>query len=223
MAQQTLAAPAAERLVPMTYEEWLAWPEGESRQSEWVDGEAIIFMPPQTPHLLIGFFLARLLGDVVDLLDAGRVGIAPFEVRLPTSSREPDVFFVKTENLDRWTPERIVGPVDLAIEVVSTDSTTRDRRDKFREYAAAGVPEYWLVDSRPDQHRADFYALDPEGLYEPIPLDAAGRFHSPILPGFWLDPDWLWRDPPPKPLEALGWILPDLALPLPPPPSDRGT
>lgn len=216
MAQQTLAAPAVEQRIPMTYEEWLAWPDGESRQSEWVDGEAIIFMPPKTPHLLIGFLLERLVGDFVDVFDLGRVGHAPFEVRLPTLSREPDVFFVKTENLDRWTPERIIGPVDLAIELTSNDSVTRDRRDKFRDYAEAGVLEYWLVDSRPDRHQADFYALGPNRTYEPIPLDADGRFHSRVLPGFWLRPEWLRQDPLPNPLACLLEIAPDALAPLVP-------
>jgi Putative restriction endonuclease len=31
---------------------------------------------------------------------------------------------------------------DLALEIFSPESTTRDRRDKLREYRAAGVREY---------------------------------------------------------------------------------
>ena len=47
MAHATVAAsPAEEPRLAMTYEEWLAWPEGESKQSEWVDGEVVVFMPP---------------------------------------------------------------------------------------------------------------------------------------------------------------------------------
>jgi Uma2 family endonuclease len=38
--------------------------------------------------------------------------------------------------------------VDLAIEVVSEGRAARDRdyRTKRREYARAGIPEYWIVD-----------------------------------------------------------------------------
>jgi Uma2 family endonuclease len=103
----------------------------------------------------------------------------------------------------------LVGPADLAVELISDDSVTRDRRDKFAEYAAAGIPEYWLLDPRPDHHRADFYALGPDRTYEAIPLDAEGRFASRVLPGFWLDPAWLWQDPLPKPAEILRRIVPD--------------
>ncbi len=209
MVQQTLEAPVVEQRVPMTYQEWLLWPESQTRRSEWVDGAAIVFMPPKLPHALMTTFLARLIADFSDRHDLGQVIASPAEMRLPASAREPDIFFVKTENLWRMTPERLVGPADLAIELISADSVTRDRRDKFQEYAAAGVPEYWLVDSRPGQHRADFYALGPEGLYEPIPLDAEGRFASGVFPGFWLDPAWLWQDPLPKPRDLLRRIVPD--------------
>jgi len=207
MAQQTLQVPVGERRIPMTYDEWLAWPEGESRQSEWVNGEAIVLMPPKTVHLLVQLFVARLLADFVDLFDSGRVGVAPFEMRLPSSGREPDIFFMNTVNLWRWTPERIVGPADLVVELISTDSVTRDRRDKLWEYAEAGIPEYWLLDPRPNHQQADFYALGPSRAYEPIPLDNDGRFHSRVLPGFWLDPTWLWLDPLPKPAEILRRIV----------------
>ncbi len=65
MSQATVAPsppPEYSRLA-MTYEEWLAWPDGESTQSEWVDGDVIVFMPPKTAHALLGFFLARLLAS----------------------------------------------------------------------------------------------------------------------------------------------------------------
>jgi len=209
MAQKALEPAVEARRVPMTYDEWLAWPEAESRQSEWANGEAIVFMPPQTPHMLLGGFFYRILSDFVDIFNLGRVGYAPFEVRFSTTSREPDVFFVKNEHLWRWEVGRIVGPVDLAIEIVSPDNVTRDRHEKFREYAAGGIPEYWLLDPRPRKQRADFYALGADGAYVPVALDGGGRFHSRVLPGFWLDPAWLWQDPLPKVAEVLRRIVPD--------------
>lgn len=209
MVQQTLEAPVVEQRIPMTYQEWLAWPESQTRRSEWVDGEAIVFMPPKMPHAMMTMFLARLISGFSDLFDLGQVIASPAEMRLPTSAREPDIFFVKTENLWRMTPERLVGPADLAIELISADSVTRDCRDKLREYAEAGVPEYWLVDSRPDHHEADFFGLNPDGAYEPILLDAEGRVASRVLPGFWLDPTWLWQEPLPKPAEILRQIVPN--------------
>ena len=48
-----------------------------------------------------------------------------------------------TEHLDRLTDSHLSGPADLAVEIVSPDSLGRDRGDKFAEYGAAGIPEYW--------------------------------------------------------------------------------
>jgi Uma2 family endonuclease len=37
---------------------------------------------------------------------------------------------------------------DLVMEVVSEDDPDRDWIDKRRDYAEAGIPEYWIVDPR---------------------------------------------------------------------------
>jgi len=37
---------------------------------------------------------------------------------------------------------------DLVMEVVSPDAPERDLVEKRREYAEAGIPEYWIVDPR---------------------------------------------------------------------------
>ncbi len=216
MMQPVAVAPSPqERRLAMTYEEWLAW-AGDSTQSEWVDGEAIEFMPPKTVHALVSFFIARLLAAYADRFDLGQVIVAPFEMRLARSAREPDILFVAREHLDRLTPERLVGPADLAVELVSDDSVRRDCLQKFAEYALAGLPEYWLIDPRPGKQRADLFHLTGEGTYEPVPLDADGRLHSLVLPSFWLHPDWLWRDPLPSPRACLAEITPDVLTSRPP-------
>ncbi|MDB5291432.1 MAG: hypothetical protein JWL69_2673, partial [Phycisphaerales bacterium] len=37
---------------------------------------------------------------------------------------------------------------DLVMEVVSEDGCRRDLEEKRRDYALAGIPEYWIVDPR---------------------------------------------------------------------------
>ena len=37
-------------------------------------------------------------------------------------------------------------------------------------------------------------------------MDGEGHYHSRVLPGFWLDPNWLWQDPLPDP-DALKPII----------------
>ncbi len=207
MARQMIETLAEEQRLPMTYEQWLAR-AGESTQSEWVDGEAIVFMPPKMVHALIARFLTTLLTLYSDLFDLGLVIPAPFEMRLARSAREPDVLFLARAHLARLTPERLLGPADLVVELVSDDSVDRDRIAKLGEYEVAGVPEYWLFDPRPRRRTTEFYQLAADGRYKAVSPDADGRYHSPALPGFWLRPDWLWQEPLPKPLTLLTEIAP---------------
>ena len=124
----------------------------------------------------------------------GKVRTAPYSMKLPKMKvvREPDVMFVRTEHLDRLTDQCLNGPCDIAIEVISPDSRTRDRRDKFSEYAQAGVSEYWMIDE--SRKWAQFYSLDADGVYVLIQLDEQGVFRSAALPGFWIKPGWLWQN-----------------------------
>jgi Uma2 family endonuclease len=211
MARQTIdAPPRREQRLRMSYEEFLAWVD-EERHAEWVDGEVIVSMPPRPAHTQLGHLLATLLSHFARLHDLGEVIPAPVGMRLPSrpSFREPDVLFVAREHLDRITATWIEGPADLVIEIVSDESVRRDRVEKLAEYAAAGVREYWVFDPRPRRRDAAFHRLTEKGRYEPIPPDAAGRLHSSVLPGFWLDPAWLWQEPLPDPLTLLKRIAPD--------------
>jgi len=196
-----------ERRLRMSYEEFLAWAD-EDTHAEWVDGEVIVHMPPKDRHQDIVGFLYTLFRLFAELFGLGKVRSAPFEVRLTPAgpSREPDIFFVAREHLDRLTPDRLEGPADLIVEVVSPDSVQRDRDQKFREYEAAGVREYWVVDSRPGRQRADFYRLDEEGRYRLYATEDDERVVSEVLPGFWLRPAWLWEEELPDPLMALAEI-----------------
>ena len=196
------AGPKAETRPKMTYEEFLAW-AGEDTHAEWVNGEVIEYMTAYTIHQRIVIFLIRLLQAFADRGDVGEVFAAPMQVKLPRSGREPDVFFVKRENLDRVTEKYLDGSPDLIIEVVSDDSVSRDRVDKFEEYEEAGVREYWIIDPRPRRRRADFYILGADGKYQPVPLDTEGIYRSTVLPGFWLKASWLWEEPLPKLMPTL--------------------
>jgi Uma2 family endonuclease len=122
-------------------------------------------------------------------------------------AREPDLIFVAREHLDRLSQERLSGPADLVVEVISDDSVARDRADKFYEYQEAGVREYWILDSRPGRERTDFYVLDDRGRYRPVPPASDGRYHSTVLPGFWLQVDWVTSVEPPAVLTALAQIV----------------
>jgi len=180
----------------------------ESRQVEWVNGEVIEHVPPVTRHQQVAHFLSILLSHFADLTDGGLVIVAPYLMLLSPDgpAREPDVLFVAKEHAARVLRDRLDGPADLVVEIISEDSVRRDRADKFDEYQQHGVREYWLVDARGGREREDFWVLDAQGRYQPGRRNDNGTYSAAVLPGFWLRPEWLRTDPLPSALAAFAEI-----------------
>jgi Uma2 family endonuclease len=144
-----------------------------------------------------------LIDEFVEQNQLGEVRYEGFAMRLASvpSAREPDLLFVRSENIDRIQETFLDGPADLAIEVISLESRERDRGAKFYEYEQGGVLEYWLID--PIRKQFEFYRLDETGRYQLIPTSSDGYFYSGAITGFRLNPSWLWQDPLPRPLSVL--------------------
>lgn len=207
LEQLTLVKVDGEQRIRMGYDDYLQL-TGEGLHAEWVNGEVIIFVPPTDRHQDLLRFLVKLIDTFVELFGLGVTRFAPYEVQLIPggSSREPDLLFVAKEHRDRVTSKRIEGAPDLVVELFSLNSVHRDRVDKFDEYEQAGVREYWIIDSRPEHTRAWFYVLGDDGQYKEAVLQD-GRFHSMILPGFWLQVDWLWQHELPPLMDCLRTIV----------------
>ena len=192
--RQPIVPPARVGTRQMSYEDYLLW-STEDKHAEWVNGEVIVHMPPSEIHQALLVFLVRLLGTFLSWHNLGKLLVAPFEMKLGPRgpARQPDILFVSVKHLDRLTAQRLDGPADLVIEIVSNDSVRRDRYDKLLEYGKAGVREYWVIDPRPGKQRADFLQLDETGDYALIATEDDERYASAVLPGFWLRPAWLWQ------------------------------
>jgi Uma2 family endonuclease len=117
--------------------------------------------------------------------------------------REPDLIFLAQAHAERLKETYVDGPPDLIVEIISPESVGRDRGEKFYEYARGGVPEYWLID--PQARWAEFYRLK-DSYYRPAFSGEEGVYHSEALPGFWLRVEWLWQEPLPHSLRAVGEI-----------------
>jgi Uma2 family endonuclease len=210
-----MEAPAATRPArlkhrPLSYEAYLALPD-EGRIVEWANGEIVYHMPPSAPHQNIVALLITLLRNYVNRTDSGRVMVAPFEVKLwpDGPSREPDILFISRERLEHLGPKRFEGAPDLVVEVISPTSVTLDRVDKYLEYERAGVREYWIIDPRPRQQQADFFARGESGRFVPAPVGEDGVYDSPVIPGFRLQLGWLWQAEETDVERALAWMLAD--------------
>jgi Uma2 family endonuclease len=111
----------------------------EDERIELLDGVIIEMTPQGTRHAgtvqRLTDRLAALLGDRASL----RVQL-PFAAS-DTSEPEPDLAVVAPGDYDLTHPAQAL----LVIEVADS-SLNKDRHVKAQIYAAAGVPEYWLVD-----------------------------------------------------------------------------
>ena len=186
----------------MTYEEFLAWCD-EDTWAEWVDGEVVILSPASARHQDLARFLLIVLGLFVEAHELGIVLPAPFQMKLGPAGpgRGPDLLFVARAHLDRLRPTHLDGPADLVVEITSPESISRDRGEKYVEYEAAGIPEYWLLD--PFRKQAEFYLLGEDGIYRLAPVGEDGIFRSRVLEGLWLRVDWLWQEPLPPLMDVL--------------------
>lgn len=198
---QTQTAPSIPKL---NYEDFLVWALKQEGHFEWVNGEVVSYRSVSPLHQKLVVFLSSLLKLFVNLMGLGEIYTGPAQLKLPNGSgREPDVFFLSRARASQERANRIDGPADLVIEVISDDSVTMDREDKFYEYEAAGVLEYWIIDPRPHRRRAYFYQLNEQGQYQPTPLNADGVYHSRALPSFWLKAEWVIGPEFPNPLVKL--------------------
>lgn len=186
----------------ISFEEFLAWAD-EDAHAEWEDGEVVMVSPASKRHQDISVWLTRVLGYYVEQHALGWLTNAPFLIQLRTAgqAREPDLLFLKTENLNRLHDTYLEGPADLVVEIASPESVGRDRGRKFVEYEGEGIPEYWLID--PVRRQAEFYRLGEDQRYRPSLPDEGGVYRSLSVGGFWLKVDWLWQDPLPDSLEIL--------------------
>jgi Putative restriction endonuclease len=78
-----------------------------------------------------------------------------------------------------------------------------DLREQLPRYRAAGIEEIWLIDPFAQRLRAD---TRREGTYRSAVL-ADGRLDSLVLPGLWIDVDWLWRSTLPSSVQSLRAII----------------
>jgi Uma2 family endonuclease len=207
-----LPPPAYGMRLRMSYEEYLAWAP-ETMFAEWKDGEVVVAMPVLEIHQRVLDLLHLLLGMFVRVRALGVVRTAPMVVKLwpgEGPAREPDLFFVSAAQQEHLGPDLFAGGPALVVEIISEDSTKRDRETKREEYPQAGVGEYWVIDPRPDVRRqpsVTVYRLAADGQYDATTVVQEGVVRSSVVSGFWVRVEWLWARPDPDPMTLLHMIL----------------
>ncbi|MDX1946239.1 MAG: Uma2 family endonuclease [Pirellulaceae bacterium] len=178
----------------------------DGQKADLIDGVIYMASPDTTRsnaltgliyYLFEGFTAARDIG--------GFSFVTRFACKFTdTRAPEPDVGYVQPERLHLVKEGYVDGGPDIAVEIVSRDSRSRDYGEKRELYEAAGVLEYWIVD--PLQRRVEFLRL-VSGKYVLIPLEENRIFRSEAIPGLWINIEWLLAKPTPKAYHCLQEIL----------------
>ncbi len=119
----------------------------------------------------------------------GMVFVAPMDVILTDDTIvQPDLLYI-SRSRRHIVKERVVGPPDLVIEVIS-QTGRRDRVEKLDLYARNEVAEYWIVD--PDTQVMDFL-INENGRFI-VQSPANNRYQSPRLPEVEIELAAFWRE-----------------------------
>jgi len=158
---------------------------------EYVDGCLQILPMPDSIHQAIALIVANLLIAFSKPDPDARTKIAPFPVRVEGSRfREPDVCFMLGKNAARRTRKYWNG-ADLVVEVISESNRNHDVQTKRLDYAAAAVPEYWIID--PEAQVLHVLTLR-DGAYATHGDFGIGQIAtSPLLPGLNVDISELFK------------------------------
>src|SRR5919108_4867244 len=146
-----------------TEEQYLRLTDQTNRFIEFTDGSVEVLPMPTRKHQAIARFLFLALLALVQPL-GGTVFYAPLRVRVaPGRFREPDLVLLLDVNDPRNQNAFWLG-ADLVVEIVSPDHVERDTVMKRADYAAAGIPEYWIVN--PDEETITVLRLEVDGYVE---------------------------------------------------------
>ena len=154
------------------------------RLVEFTDGFVEELPMPTSSHQLVALYLYRLLHDYLRPL-GGVAMAAPLRMRVREGKyREPDILILRSGSDNRFQDRYWLG-ADLTVEVVSPDKPSRDWIDKRKDYAEAGIPEYWIADPRDET--VTVLVLDEDAYTEHGVFGRGDTATSRLLEGFSVD------------------------------------
>lgn len=156
---------------------------------ELLAGRYYVSPSPNVLHQIVVTLIWEILHRAARAT-GGVAFVAPLDVVLSESSVvQPDVLYVSRSRRS-IVREKVHGTPDLVVEVISAGAERRDRIEKLRLYAEAGVREYWICD--PAARVIDFL-VNRGGRFE-VALARDDAYASAELPEILLDLAELWGE-----------------------------
>jgi Uma2 family endonuclease len=169
-----------------TQEQYLKLTNQTNHLIEFSDGEIEVLPMPTSGHQVILLLLYELFKAVVQRA-GGKVLVAPLRLQVrPGKFREPDILMLCDATDPRYQDAFWLG-ADVVVEIVSPDRPERDTEEKPRDYAEAGIPEYWIVN--PLTNTITVLELAGEVYREHGVFHRGERATSKLLAGFTLSVD----------------------------------
>jgi Uma2 family endonuclease len=141
----------------------------DGKRYEIVAGELVVSSSPHYRHQLASVRITGIFENFTREHGIGQL-YGPVDVLLSGEDYlVPDLVFLKHERRAEILSDRgFEGAPDLAIEIISPSSASRDRGVKRERYALFGVPLYWVVDIKLQQIEVYRLAEDPNGPPEVV-------------------------------------------------------
>jgi Uma2 family endonuclease len=167
----------------MSTDEYLRTPES-MLPAELAYGVYRVAEAPTPRHQSIVLDVAAGLREHVKRRDLGRVWVAPVDVILDRRRAlvvQPDLIVVSNHRL-RIVTDRVWGPPDLVVEVLSPHPRIGRLEERLEWFATYGVRECWLV--RHLAQQLDIVSFADKAIAERRTLDLDDPIRSTFLPEF---------------------------------------
>ncbi|HHU50425.1 MAG TPA: helix-turn-helix domain-containing protein [Firmicutes bacterium] len=170
-----------------TYDDYIKLPEEPGYRYEVLNGFLVKEPSPLLQHQRVSRELGYQLKTFFDGFDPkGEIFYSPIDVTLGDHNVvQPDILFVSSNRREIMRKERIDGPCDLVVEILSPSSRRKDRLKKMEIYRKAGIPHYWIAD--PDEKILEAYQLQGENYLLVFTGGPEDEFAHPEFPGLKLD------------------------------------
>ncbi len=126
-------------------EVWESLPEGTLCQL--INDKLIMSPAPIDLHQIV---IGEIFIEISLYLRSNKIGevrIAPYDVHFSKENiLQPDILFIKKENLNKIKSRGLFGSPDLVIEILSPATSHLDFGEKKLVYEKYGVQEYFIVE-----------------------------------------------------------------------------